>query len=393
MSAYRSTIAIAVFQRDGDAKNAIDALRNAGFQRDQIGLAWHQGGAANINYLNDLVSLGISQERAQYYDREFHAGHPVVSVRTDGRDQDAYSILHQFGGYDYDNPQQTDTAQADTRDRVINVGASQGPIQQGDVAQSYDAAQQPSNQAQQDVAAQPPTTLQQSEAVRSNDVMSPYNSARQDDTDAPQTYQSSQPPINKFQQENALVQEGGNREEQALPLRAERLQLGKQMVQTGEVRLRKEIVSEQQNIDVPITREEIVVERHPGSGQVSDTPIGQEETIRIPVYEEQVNVMKIPVEVGEVAISKRTVQENRRISTTVRHEEPRLETDGNPPVQNALNADSGSSPVRVNEADNPAVDVNASSASQNDATLYSNSQPDVTTDNPVAGRNDPPQNT
>ena len=63
MSAYRSTIAIAVFQSDGDAKNAIDALRDAGFQRDQIGLAWHQGGAANINYLNDLVSLGISQER------------------------------------------------------------------------------------------------------------------------------------------------------------------------------------------------------------------------------------------------------------------------------------------------------------------------------------------
>ncbi len=57
MSAYRSTIAIAVFQRDGDAKNAIDALRDAGFQRDQIGLAWHQGGAANINYLNDLVIL------------------------------------------------------------------------------------------------------------------------------------------------------------------------------------------------------------------------------------------------------------------------------------------------------------------------------------------------
>ena len=332
MSAYRSTIAIAVFQRDGDAKNAIDALRDAGFQRDQIGLAWHQGGAANINYLNDLVSLGISQERAQYYDREFHAGHPVVSVRTDGRDQEAYSVLHQFGGYDYDHPQQTDAAQAGTRDSVINVGAPQASMQQND------AAQQPSTQVQQDVADQPTVNIQQ--------------------------------------QENVLGQESGNRE--ALPLRAERLQLGKQMVQTGEVRLRKEIVSEQQNIDVPITREEIVVERHPGSGQVSDTPIGQEETIRIPVYEEHVNVTKIPVEVGEVAISKRTVQENRRISTTVRHEEPRLETDGNPIVRNALNADSGPSPVRVNATDNPAT--------------YSDSQPDVT-GNPASGRDDAPQNT
>lgn len=326
MSAYRSNIAIAVFQRDGDAKKAIDALRDAGFQRDQIGLAWHQGGAANINYLNDLVSLGISQERAQYYDREFHAGHPVVSVRTDGRDQEAYSVLHQFGGYDYDHPQSTNAAQAGTRDSAINVGAPQGLMQQGGVAQPYDVAQQ-------NVAAQPTVNIQQQEnAVQYN------NPAQQ--------------PYGAVQQENTLVQESENRE--ALPLRAERLQLGKQMVQTGEVRLRKEIVSEQQNIDVPITREEIVVERHPGSGQVSDTPIGQEETIRIPVYEEHVNVTKIPVEVGEVAISKRTVQENRRISTTVRHEEPRLETAGNPIVRNALNADSGSSPVRVNATDDPA---------------------------------------
>jgi uncharacterized protein (TIGR02271 family) len=358
MSAYRSTIAIAVFQRDGDAKNAIDALRDAGFQRDQIGLAWHQGGAANINYLNDLVSLGISQERAQYYDREFHAGHPVVSVRTDGRDQEAYSVLHQFGGYDYDHPQQADAAQAATRDRVINVGAPQASMQQSDaVQQPYDAAQQPSNQVQQDVADQPTVNMQQQE----NAVQ--YNSPVQQ-------------PYGAVQQENALAQESGNRE--ALPLRAERLQLGKQMVQTGEVRLRKEIVSEQQNIDVPITREEIVVERHPGSGQVSDTPIGQEETIRIPVYEEHVNVIKIPVEVGEVAISKRAVQENRRISTTVRHEEPRLETAGNPIVRNALNADSGSSPVRMNATDNPAV--------------YSDSQPDMT-DNPASGRADAPKNT
>lgn len=355
MSAYRSTIAIAVFQRDGDAKKAIDALRDAGFQRDQIGLAWHQGGAANINYLNDLVSLGIPQERAQYYDREFHAGHPVVSVRTDGRDQEAYSVLHQFGGYDYDHPQQTEAAQAGTRDSGINVG--QASVQQNAaVQQPYDVAQQPSHQVQQDVADQPTVNISQQEnAVQYN------NPAQQ--------------PYGAVQQENVLAQESGDRE--ALPLRAERLQLGKQMVQTGEVRLRKEIVTEQQNFDVPITREEIVVERHPGSGQVSDTPIGQEETIRIPVYEEHVSVTKIPVEVGEVAISKRTVQENRRISTTVRHEEPHLETDGNPIVHNALNADSGSSPVRVNEADNPAT--------------YSDSQPDVA-GNSASGRADAPEN-
>ncbi len=108
------------------------------------------------------------------------------------------------------------------------------------------------------------------------------------------------------------------------------MQLYKQTVPMGEVRLYKDVVTEQQDIDVPVNREEVIVERHAGSGEVSDTPIGQDETIRIPLHKEQISINKVPVETGEVVIGKRIVQENQHITDTVRREEPRVDKEGNP---------------------------------------------------------------
>ena len=97
-----------------------------------------------------------------------------------------------------------------------------------------------------------------------------------------------------------------------MQLREEKLRVGKQVVQTGEVGLHKEVVSEQQTVDVPVTHEEVIIERRPGSGQPSDTPIGEEETYRIPVCEEQVSVQKQPVVREEITLSKRQVQDTHR---------------------------------------------------------------------------------
>lgn len=115
---------------------------------------------------------------------------------------------------------------------------------------------------------------------------------------------------------------------QEVQLKAEQLQASKQQVQAGEVGLRKEVVAEQQTIDVPVTHEEVFVERRAGSGQVSDTPIGEGETVRVPVNAEQVNASKQTVTTGEVSPGKRTVQENQQVTDTVRHEEARVEQQG-----------------------------------------------------------------
>ena len=95
-----------------------------------------------------------------------------------------------------------------------------------------------------------------------------------------------------------------------------------------EVGLRKGVVSEQQTIDVPVTHEEVVIERRSGSGQPSDTPIGEGETYRVPVREEQVSVQKQPVVREEITLGKRQVQDTQQVSETVRREEAHIEREG-----------------------------------------------------------------
>ena len=88
------------------------------------------------------------------------------------------------------------------------------------------------------------------------------------------------------------------------------------------------MVTEEKSIDVPVSREEVYVERHPGSGQPAGEPIGEEETYRVPVREEQVTVEKQPYVREEVAMGKRPIQETRQVSDTVRREEARVERAG-----------------------------------------------------------------
>ncbi len=260
-----------VFQNDSDARQALQGLRAAGFGVDQIGYAT-QAQSQGVNLLNDLQNLGLGRDSASYYDREFRAGRPVVSVRADGREQEAEDILHQYGSYDYEH--QSGIAQSDvtTRDTAVNPAA-----------------------AVQD------TTVDRT-AVRGANV----NQAAFDERD-------------EFYQPRRLQ------------LRAEQLDVTKNRVQAGEVGLRKEVVTEQQTIDVPVTHEEVYIERRPVSGaSVTDTtPIGQDETIRVPVSEEQVNVTKNTVVTGEVAIGKREVTENQQVRDTVRREEARIDQTGN----------------------------------------------------------------
>ena len=135
--------------------------------------------------------------------------------------------------------------------------------------------------------------------------------------------------------------DNGTQDQQRVQLREEELLARKQAVQTGEVGIRKEVVTEQQTINVPTTREEVVIERRPASGQPSDTPIGEGETYRIPVREEQVTVEKQPVVREEVSLGKRQVQETQQVSDTVKREEARIERQGDVNVQGSDVIDGG----------------------------------------------------
>jgi uncharacterized protein (TIGR02271 family) len=116
-----------------------------------------------------------------------------------------------------------------------------------------------------------------------------------------------------------------------LQLRQERLLIDKQPVVSGEARIGKEVVSEQQSIYVPVFHEELSIQRHPVSegATTATTPIGEEgEEIRIPLNEERVEVQKRTVVTEQVQIGKRKVEGTEHVSDTVRHEELRVDDDG-----------------------------------------------------------------
>ncbi len=119
-----------------------------------------------------------------------------------------------------------------------------------------------------------------------------------------------------------------------MQLREEELQAHKQTVQTGEVRVRKEVVTENKTLEVPVQREEIVIERHPVAGHAaSGSDIRPGEEIRIPVKEEQVHVTKEAVVKEEVKVGKHQVQGIERVGGTVRKEEVRVERQGDVEVR------------------------------------------------------------
>ena len=57
-------------------------------------------GAATAGVAGSLIGLGIPEEEAKYYDREFQAGRVVVTVDAGVRFQEAQSILVDNSGYD-----------------------------------------------------------------------------------------------------------------------------------------------------------------------------------------------------------------------------------------------------------------------------------------------------
>jgi len=120
-----------------------------------------------------------------------------------------------------------------------------------------------------------------------------------------------------------------------LRLREEELQARKTSVETGRVHLGKEVVEEERTLEVPVTREEVTIERHPVDRRPSDQPINatESETIRVPVREERVEVEKQPVVYEEVGVARRVKQETQQVSDSVRREELRVDKDGDGDVR------------------------------------------------------------
>jgi uncharacterized protein (TIGR02271 family) len=284
-----------LFQVPGQAERAVRELRAAGFDENDIGLATRdpaereeldretgitpreraesiaKGGSGggfldkiaswfNAERSDDLMQTftrqGFSPDEAGYLDQGFQRGLILLTVRAEGRAEEALALLR-------------------------TCGADLGPAaMMGEAA----AAPVPGATARGGTAA-------------------PAGAPLADLTEA-----------------------------QRIALREEHLRITKEQVPVGEVRVRKEVVTEQQRIDVPVTREEAVIERRPATGEaaragsIGDLREGEE--IRVPLTEEQVRVSKEQVVNEELTVGKRKVQDTEQVQDTVRREEARVETTG-----------------------------------------------------------------
>lgn len=119
-----------------------------------------------------------------------------------------------------------------------------------------------------------------------------------------------------------------NQDKHVLHLRAEQLAIAKVRIKTGGITVHKETHVEDKTLTVPVTREELVIERQAPAGNIAGEEEGQKETIRIPISEERIEVVKLPVNLEDVSISKREYVETKCVEEILRSEKLRVATEG-----------------------------------------------------------------
>ena len=117
--------------------------------------------------------------------------------------------------------------------------------------------------------------------------------------------------------------------DEAMTRSEEELRVGTQTRESGRVRLRKYVVTETQQVTVPVSREEVRVEREPiTDANVEDATSGpalSEEEHEVTLVEEEVVVEKRAVPKERVRLGTETVTEERQVSEEVRKEQIEVE--------------------------------------------------------------------
>jgi uncharacterized protein (TIGR02271 family) len=111
----------------------------------------------------------------------------------------------------------------------------------------------------------------------------------------------------------------------------EELRVGTQTRERGRARLRKYVVTETQQVTVPVSREEVRVEREPiTDANLEDATSGpaiSEEEHEVTLREEEVVVDKRAVPKERVRLDTETVTEERQVSEEVRKEQIQVDGD------------------------------------------------------------------
>ncbi len=296
----------AYFNDENSAHQAIEALQQAGFDSNQIGIAAASGGASGATGTEQMgtshTSTGSTTGRVEHkaagvWDKVknfFEGGSGDVEPYADERDRDSVQSHEITGASSYSDYEPGDVHHAlsgmsvdDQRSRYFSHRVSNA----GGVLVTVTA------------------TGRESEAET---ILTRFggdlgqNSADYDYSSTAATGRTT----------------GEVTGQQRLQLLGEILRVHKERVNRGEVRVRKEVITEQQTVQVPVTREELVVERVPVEGQRGATgTIGENSEIRIPLTEERASAEKQTVVREEYAVGKRASERVEQVGGEVRHEE------------------------------------------------------------------------
>ena len=116
-----------------------------------------------------------------------------------------------------------------------------------------------------------------------------------------------------------------------IKLYEERLTVNKQRAKTGDVSIGKRVETETANLSVPVEKERLVIERKNVSGNAVSPSVanfGDDEVVRVDLYEETATVSKQAFVREEVSIRKEVEQETIEKSATIRREELEIEEEG-----------------------------------------------------------------
>lgn len=236
-------------------------------------------GAAGGALLGALTDIGIADDEAKYFESGFRNGSTLVTIKSDDRLNEALEIIVRNGG---------------------------------DVGNYY----------------------------RSTSYNAPVDSTLDYKTDS--TLNRDFDYVQKDMINDVNYDKDRFNTDQTIQLKEEELKINKERQQAGEVIVNKEVIEEQKRVEVPVMREEVIIERHKVNRPVEDGFISSTDSqeIRVPLMEERVNVDKQAFVTEEINVGKKQVQDTKVVDETLRKEKAHFETTGNTTMrQSDLNSD------------------------------------------------------
>ncbi|GCE26616.1 hypothetical protein KDA_21000 [Dictyobacter alpinus] len=295
MTTNYNRLVIGVFSRDTDAKGALDEILQLGLAKDQLGFALRDSNAATSSLRKDLMNLGVPVDAATYYENQYNAGCPIVSVDAREREIDVISILHRYGAIDEKNTMAGTASQAG----AYNAGATGG--QAGAYTAGAAGGQTGTYNAE---AAGGQTGGYDSGAMR--EPQKPFDTGQAKSYDADAVREPQKP----FDTGQAKGFDAGTvRDKTSSTYGAAK----ESITETFGMRGQEKPAMGQQPMQ---------------GGQAQNMAAGESKAMNVPFSEQQVDISRDTKIVGDMDVNKRSVQGGQSVGGEVKREEMRMSSEG-----------------------------------------------------------------